>query len=149
MHWRKLQQGKAGRGSAGPGQAVRGKDKQGEVDSKHPAISVVGWNGGNSNRARLGPAWRGMAGRGWALQGKARQSFNNEVYMYGTGKIVGYTAGSGQENCETDRVERHNVRQVRGRQQDATVMGSENLPDTGNKYPFPPDKQHRFVLVCP
>ena len=47
MHWRKLQQGRAGTGMAllgraGRGLAWLGKDKQGKVDSKHPAISVVG-----------------------------------------------------------------------------------------------------------
>ena len=47
MHWRKLQRGAAGRGMALLGRAGRGlawigKDKQGKVDSKHPAISVVG-----------------------------------------------------------------------------------------------------------
>ena len=48
-----------------------GEAKQGEVDSKHPAISVVGWNGGDSyadmhggdrmGGDRQGKAWRGKA----------------------------------------------------------------------------------------
>ena len=42
MHWRKLQQGVARHGMAWQGAAGLGKDKQGKVDSKHPAISVAG-----------------------------------------------------------------------------------------------------------
>ena len=66
----------AGRGEARPGgarrgQAVRCKAKQGEVDSKHPAISVVGWNGGNSYADMRGMAMPGVARQGKAKQGKA------------------------------------------------------------------------------
>ena len=91
MHWRKLQQGgarhgaarlgrarqgsaglgRARQGSAGLGRARQGLAGQGKVDSKHPAITVVGWDGGNSNAARPGLAWRGPAWRGKDKQGKA------------------------------------------------------------------------------
>ena len=53
------------------GEARRGEDKQGKVDFKRPAISVVGWNGGNSNAARIGGAGRCAARHGAAAQGKA------------------------------------------------------------------------------
>ena len=68
-----------GHGSAGSGRAWLGKAMQGEVDSKHPAISVVGWNGGNSDRAWLGVAMYGVARPGAARICKARQSFNKEA----------------------------------------------------------------------
>ena len=60
-------------GRAGRGLAWLGEDKQGKVDSKHPAISVVGWNGGNSNWEMLGWARKCWARLGGAWQGKDKQ----------------------------------------------------------------------------
>ena len=67
MHWRKLQPGAAWQGMARLGPARHGKAKRGKVDSKHPAISVVGWNGGNSNAAGHGAARLGGAKQGKAI----------------------------------------------------------------------------------